>query len=238
MRVRGNTLIPAHILGRFAILCAILRQLHLILQIGVFSNELDRTNATTFFVDQLSAGIPLLRLVRPTAHVLFYCHFPDKLLAHRGSWVRTQYRWPFDAWESWSTGCSDGIVVNSRFTQGVFGRAFPQLRERRPRVVYPCVDTQNALSATAETPLWKGEKVLLSINRFERKKDVGLAIRAFAELAPEVRKGCRLVLAGMIWVLWFSVLYLTMMSRWLRSSRCGECAVSSGSYVHWLPGST
>ena len=38
--------------------------------------------------------------------------------------------------------------------------------------------------------------VFVSINRFERKKNVALAIRAFAALQPQVMKQCRLVIAG------------------------------------------
>jgi alpha-1,3/alpha-1,6-mannosyltransferase len=38
--------------------------------------------------------------------------------------------------------------------------------------------------------------VLLSINRFEKKKDVALAIRAFAGLSPNEREDARLVIAG------------------------------------------
>ncbi|KAL8964031.1 MAG: hypothetical protein Q9197_007026, partial [Variospora fuerteventurae] len=44
--------------------------------------------------------------------------------------------------------------------------------------------------------LWKGKKVVLSINRFERKKDIGLALRAFHGLAQQERQHVRLVLAG------------------------------------------
>jgi alpha-1,3/alpha-1,6-mannosyltransferase len=194
--------VPPSILRRFAILCAILRQLHLILQITVFSSELRDLKPTTFFVDQLSAGIPLLRWLSPDSRILFYCHFPDKLLAQKGGLLKTLYRGPFDWIESWSTGCSDGIVVNSNFTKGVFGHAFPGLKDREPRVVYPCVDTTTSKeqdSQSSKSPkLWQGKKVLLSINRFERKKDVGLAIRAYAGLSEQERKGTRLVLAGMI----------------------------------------
>jgi alpha-1,3/alpha-1,6-mannosyltransferase len=116
--------------------------------------------------------------------------------------LKTIYRAPFDWIESWSTGCSDGIVVNSNFTKGVFGHAFPRLKGREPRVVYPCVDTTPSKeqdAGSSESPkLWEGKKVLLSINRFERKKDVGLAIKAYAGLSEQERKGTRLVLAGMI----------------------------------------
>jgi alpha-1,3/alpha-1,6-mannosyltransferase len=196
VRVRGNTIVPASLFGRFAILCAILRQVHLILQIALFSDELRRLTPTAFFVDQLSAGIPLLRLLVPRPRVIFYCHFPDKLLATKGGLLKTLYRGPFDWLESWSTGCSDTIVVNSNFTKSVFAEAFPALKHRSPGVVYPCVDTSASATLHDTKPLWPGKKLLLSINRFERKKDVGLAIRAYAGLAPEERLHARLIIAG------------------------------------------
>lgn len=177
-------------------MCAILRQLHLILQICAFSDELKQLEPQNFFLDQLSAGIPLLRLLQPTPRVIFYCHFPDKLLAKQGGILKTLYRWPFDWLESWSTGCSDTIVVNSNFTKGIFKQAFPRLSHRQPGVVYPCVDTTN-LPESQKQPLWKGKKLFISINRFERKKDVGLAIRAFAGLSQKEQEASRLVVAGM-----------------------------------------
>lgn len=196
MRVRGYTLVPAHISGRFAILCAILRQVHLILQIALFSSELQQLAPTAFFIDQLSAGIPLLRLLQPRPRVIFYCHFPDKLLAKKGGLLKTLYRGPFDWLESWSTGCSDTIVVNSNFTKGIFGEAFPGLRHRQPAVVYPCVDTSESHNSKRGSPIWKNKKVLLSINRFEKKKDVALAVKAYAGLSPAEREYARLVIAG------------------------------------------
>ncbi|KAF1927821.1 glycosyltransferase family 4 protein [Didymella exigua CBS 183.55] len=196
VRVRGATLIPQTFLGRFAILCAILRQVHLVLQIALFSEELAKLTPTSFFVDQLSAGIPLLRLLQPRPRVIFYCHFPDKLLAKKGSPLKSLYRIPFDWLESWSTGCSDTIVVNSKFTKSVFAGAFPGLQHRKPGVIYPCVDTSEGSHLDETTPLWKDKKVLLSINRFEKKKDVALAVKAFAGLSPAERRDARLVVAG------------------------------------------
>lgn len=196
MRVRGNSLVPASLFGRFAILCAILRQVHLLLQIGAFSRELAQLAPTAFFVDQLSAAIPLLRLLQPGPRVLFYCHFPDKLLAKKGGLLKTLYRRPFDALESWSTGCSDTIVVNSNFTKGIFADAFPSLQHRQPGVVYPCVDTSASTAPRSASPIWANKKVLLSINRFEKKKDVALAIKAYAALSPKEREHARLVIAG------------------------------------------
>ena len=196
MRVRGNSLFPSSILGRFAILCAILRQLHLIVHISLFSSELKNLRPDALFVDQLSAGVPLLRFFAPDARVLFYCHFPDKLLAKKDlKLIKDLYRAPFDAIEEWSMGYSDAIVVNSNFTKGVFKNAFPGLKDRVPKVVYPCVDTDVADDKDEES-LWDGMRILLSINRFERKKDVGLAVRAFARLSEDERKNTRLVVAG------------------------------------------
>ncbi|KAF1846777.1 glycosyltransferase family 4 protein [Cucurbitaria berberidis CBS 394.84] len=196
VRVRGNSIVPSTILGRFAILCAILRQVHLILQIALLSDELQQLAPTSFFFDQLSAGIPLLRLLQPRPRITFYCHFPDKLLAKKGGLLKTLYRSPFDWLESWSTGCSDTIVVNSNFTKRVFGEAFPALKHRQPGVVYPCVDTNVKDSVEEITPLWKNKKVLLSINRFEKKKDIALAVKAYAGLSFKERENVRLVIAG------------------------------------------
>ncbi|KAF2838892.1 glycosyltransferase family 4 protein [Patellaria atrata CBS 101060] len=198
VRVRGNTIVPPSILGRFAILCAIIRQVHLVLQICVLSSELKELQPDAFFVDQLSAGVPLLRLLQPEPRVLFYCHFPDKLLAQKGGWLKCLYRSPFDKLESWSTGCSDAIVVNSNFTKSVFASAFPRLRDRSPRVVYPCVDTTVDAKETSENekPLWPNKKIILSINRFEAKKGVELALKAYAALTLSERATTRLVIAG------------------------------------------
>ena len=204
MRVRGNSIVPPSILDRFSILCAILRQVHLIIQICLFSSELRQIQPDIFFVDQLSAGIPLLRILNPVVRVLFYCHFPDKLLAQRQSVLKQLYRVPFDRLESWSTGCSDVIVVNSKFTSSIFAEAFPSLKDRSPEVVYPCVTYDSSPShidatvadSDGKDHLWKDKKVILSINRFERKKEIGLAIRAFAGIPAAERRSGRLVLAG------------------------------------------
>jgi alpha-1,3/alpha-1,6-mannosyltransferase len=45
-----------------------------------------------------------LSLTRNAAQVLFYCHFPDMLLATRSSRLRAVYRAPIDALEQRTTG--------------------------------------------------------------------------------------------------------------------------------------
>ncbi|KAK3344373.1 mannosyltransferase [Lasiosphaeria hispida] len=199
VRVRGNTLVPPTLLGRFAILCAILRQLHLILHIALFTSELRGLGPhVSFFVDQLSAGLPLLKTLASASPVFFYCHFPDLLLARgRTRWWKRAYRLPFDVLEQWSMGFADAIAVNSGFTKQVVARTWPALARRRDlKVVYPCVNTRTP-PADEVTPLpWKAAGVILSINRFERKKDIGLAIRAFAGLPLARRHGAKLLVAG------------------------------------------
>ncbi|KAH8906549.1 UDP-Glycosyltransferase/glycogen phosphorylase [Coniochaeta sp. PMI_546] len=203
VRVRGNTLIPPSILSRFSILCAIARQLHLILHTALFTSELRSLSPSAFFVDQLSAGLPLLQLLNPTTPILFYCHFPDLLLVQgRQKWWKRVYRVPFDKWEQWSMSFADAIAVNSLFTKGVVARTWPSLAKAKDfKVVYPAIDTdsdrkEEKSEKEKDGPMWKDKRVILSINRFERKKDVGLAIRAYAGLPEEKRKGVRLVIAG------------------------------------------
>jgi alpha-1,3/alpha-1,6-mannosyltransferase len=65
-----------------------------------------------YFVDQLSTCVPLLRIVGKT-RVVFYCHFPDKLLADgayvegetqkRGGLLKRLYRLPVDKLEEVTT---------------------------------------------------------------------------------------------------------------------------------------
>lgn len=199
VRVRGNSLIPSSVLSRFFIICAILRQLHLIVQIYL-SGELDKLTPDAFFVDQLSAGLPALRYLWPETRIFFYCHFPDLLLAQgRSKWWKRAYRIPFDWIEQWSMSFADAVAVNSAFTKGVVSRVWPSLAKNKELVVvHPCVDVRekNIPQDGDETSLWGNKKIILSINRFEAKKDVGLAIKAFAGLDEHERQGVRLVVAG------------------------------------------
>jgi alpha-1,3/alpha-1,6-mannosyltransferase len=65
--------------------------------------QYNRDTYDVLFIDQLSACIPFLKWFS-SSRVLFYCHFPDKLLAKRGSWLREMYRQVFDKLEELSTG--------------------------------------------------------------------------------------------------------------------------------------
>lgn len=201
VRVRGNRLFPSTILGRFKILFTILRHIHLLVAIH-WSGELAVLHPKSFFVDQLAAGLPLMRWLWPNTRILFYCHFPDLLLVSgRKRWWKRVWRLGFDWLEGWGMRSADRVVVNSLFTKGVVEGVWKGLGN--VGVVYPCVDTRKEEKGGEEDyggakgkELWKGKKVLLSINRFEKKKDIGLAIRAFAGLSEQDRDGLRLVVAG------------------------------------------
>lgn len=201
MRVYGNTIFPPSIFGRFHILLATLRQIHLVLAIAFFGSELYNLKPDVFIVDQLSACVPLLRWLYPKRHrILFYCHFPDQLLAKRDEvgtvgTLKRLYRGPFDWFEEWSMSAADRIVVNSKFTRETSKNVFKGL-QRELGVIYPCVDTQSTKKEEREV-LWDGRfKILLSINRFERKKDIGLAIATFAKVSEPERRNTRLIVAG------------------------------------------
>lgn len=177
-----------------------MRQIALVLSVGLFSSELKNISPDVIFVDQLSICVPLFRILYPKAKVLFYGHYPDRLLAKRESGlaglVKQAYRVPFDTLEGWSTGCADSIVVNSKYTRSVFRKTFPAYNNRPLKVVYPCVDTKDSSLASEATSIWPGKKILLSINRFEAKKDLDLAVKAYAGLSQEERSRARLVVAG------------------------------------------
>lgn len=98
-------------------------------------------------------------------------------------------------------GFADAVCVNSGFTRGVVSGQWPGLvKGKELEVVYPCVDIREKKPAEGEkgdeTLVWRDRDILLSINRFEKKKDVELAIRAYAGLGKYGRKGVRLVVAG------------------------------------------
>ncbi|PIA89527.1 Alpha-1,3/1,6-mannosyltransferase alg-2 [Cercospora beticola] len=200
VRVRGDAVFPPSIAGRLSILCTVLRQLSLVASTGVLSTELKQLDPDVFIVDQLSACIPFFRLLYPKAKILFYGHFPDQLLVKQEAGVKqtlkSLYRVPFDAFEGWSTSCADGIVVNSKFTRSVFKSTLPGVKSRELKVIYPCVDTSTSSHDRSNATIWPDKQLLLSINRFEGKKMLDLAIKAYAGLSSQDRAKAKLVLAG------------------------------------------
>ncbi|POS85491.1 hypothetical protein EPUL_001990 [Erysiphe pulchra] len=188
VRVRGDSIVSASIFSRFYIVCAILRQIFLILS-TYFSSEISQFKPDAFIVDQLSAGLPWLATY---IQKLEFCSTGRSKL-----WKRV-YRIPFDKLEQWSMKFADSIAVNSGFTKDVVRKVFPDLANNKDfEVIHPCVNvTKDKNEEEKQLSYWNNKKILLSINRFERKKDIGLAIRAYSKLDKNERKDARLVLAG------------------------------------------
>lgn len=203
VQVFGDQL-PTNIRGRFFIVFATLRQFFLIwkmYQTGQF-NKYD-----ILIIDQLSACIPFLHKFYK-GKTLFYCHFPDQLLAQRDSFLKKIYRLPFDIWEEFTLSTADKIVVNSAFTGKTYRETFKWLT-KKPDIVYPCVD----LEIVPDDKIDEMDKKLfdklicnkdgaksrfyLSINRFEGKKNIQLAIKSFG-LSDEsqLTENCKLIIAG------------------------------------------
>ncbi|CAL1374045.1 unnamed protein product [Linum trigynum] len=167
-----GSFLPRHIFYRFHALCAYLRCLFVALGMLFLWPSFDVVVA-----DQVSVVIPLLKLKRATK-VVFYCHFPDLLLAQHTTALRRLYRKPIDFLEEITTGMAEVILVNSKFTASTFARTFKHLHARgiQPAVLYPAVNVEQF-----EEP-HSFKLNFLSINRFERKKNIELAISAFAKL--------------------------------------------------------
>ncbi|XP_009996590.1 PREDICTED: alpha-1,3/1,6-mannosyltransferase ALG2 [Chaetura pelagica] len=157
-----------------------------------------------FVCDQVSACIPVLRLARVRKKVLFYCHFPDQLLTKRESLLKRLYRLPLDWLEEYTTGMADCIVVNSKFTASVFKDTFKSLSHINPGVLYPSLNISSfeaVVPADITDLIPKKKKFLfLSINRYERKKNLALALEALHELRgrldPHEWNEVHLVMAG------------------------------------------
>lgn len=138
------------------------------------------------FCDQISLGIPILRLARPKPKVLFYCHYPDQLLAKPGNLLKKYYRMPLNFLEEVTTGQADGILVNSKFTSRVFKETFKRISVD-PDILYPSLNTKYFDDTIVEekdqiSGIPSDCSVFLSINRYERKKNLPLALHAFKKL--------------------------------------------------------
>lgn len=91
------------------------------------------------------------------------------------------------------------IAVNSAFTKSIVTAQWPALAASCTlSIIYPCVDVSDKPVETTDdnTLTWQDTNIILSINRFEAKKNIDLAIRAFAGLPKHARSSVRLVLAG------------------------------------------
>lgn len=100
------------------------------------------------------------------------------------------YRGIIDKIEVWTTGLADLIFVNSRYTESVFKQTFPSLANKKLEILYPSLNTNYFDSQNDDDETINGVEVLseiapqfefifLSLNRFEYKKNIQLAIKSF-----------------------------------------------------------
>jgi alpha-1,3/alpha-1,6-mannosyltransferase len=222
VEVHGN-LFPRTICGKLYAFCAYVRMLLCALFIICF-----RGRFNLVVLDQVPLPIPFLRLFT-RAKVLFYCHYPDKLLCvERRSWLKRLYRCVVDFVEEQTIAMAHAIVVNSNFTKGVVHTAFTTIaRGRRaccccckapkPTILYPAIErgafddrsgreqTMGELVGLDEEQqrlFNAGQKlnIVCTLNRYERKKNLALAIEAFGrylrDLSAEEKKKNLLIVAG------------------------------------------
>ncbi|KAL7514110.1 hypothetical protein ACHAXN_011337 [Cyclotella atomus] len=212
LNIRGGWIPRSTILGGTA-LCSALRMMYL-----TYRAVQESPNANVFVLDVLPTGVPYL-IGRNVKGVLFYCHFPDKLLTRDtvngesledGSTLngmqrlKQMYRWAMDSVEEWTMNYSDLIVVNSRFTMGEVRTVFPSLfcnedgaeDKERVQVLYPAIESSLSKSNNGTF----GEKTqkkdepkeigpIVSLNRFERKKNVSLLLHAYGLLLERAELG-------------------------------------------------
>uniref|UniRef100_T1JBD5 BIG2 domain-containing protein n=1 Tax=Strigamia maritima TaxID=126957 RepID=T1JBD5_STRMM len=185
--------LPRSIFGTCFALCAYIRMLYLALYLMLISRLL----VDIVVVDQISACIPILKLFR--VKVLFYCHFPDLLLTNRNTILKKLYRAPIDLIEEVTTSMADIVVVNT----SIFKSTFTRIRTQ-PEVLYPSLDftkfDKPITGTTSHLKLSNVRTLFLSINRYERKKNIGLALKAMSILRERLDEstwsGVHLVVAG------------------------------------------
>jgi len=117
------------------------------------------------------------------------------LLSARKSFIKSLYRIPFDFIEETTTFMADKILVNSEFTRDIAQTCFKNSKSKQLDILYPTVD-DSFLNSIDICPKNERRNIILSINRFERKKKLDMAIQAFSQYRKIRGKEGMLILAG------------------------------------------
>lgn len=191
--------LPRAIFGKFSALCHYIRLIYAALYLIFFSS----IKSDVVVCDVLPISVPILRY--KINKIVYYCHFPDLLLSKPGSFWKRCYRMILDYVEEKTTNMADVILVNSEFTKETFMKTFKSIN-REPEVLYPSINEKalTSLYDQCDTELedlkLQNFTYFLSVNRFERKKNVRLAIDAFSrlqsEFGPEEKATVKLIIAG------------------------------------------
>lgn len=193
----GNS-IPNLILNRFQLLLSIFKMFILTLYVLFFKPKYD-----LYIVDTNCYVMPLFKLFR--RKTVFYCHFPDKLLADQKSgFLFRIYRFFMGIIEEFCLFFCDQIWVNSEFTKTKFYESFKFLghKNREIKTVYPCINFSylndtNKDNASEKIPNLP-DRYFISLNRIEKKKKIEIAIYAFSlfKNMGGKKKDCKLIIAG------------------------------------------
>uniref|UniRef100_A0A1B6MAW0 Alpha-1,3/1,6-mannosyltransferase ALG2 n=1 Tax=Graphocephala atropunctata TaxID=36148 RepID=A0A1B6MAW0_9HEMI len=188
--------IPRNIFGKCYALCAYLRMIYAAFYIVFFY----KVHPDIIFCDIVSVCIPVFWLCRSS--VIYYCHFPDQLLSKPGSKLKSLYRAPLNWLEEKTTASADVILVNSKFTRSVFKNTFRSI-QKIPEILYPSINTEffnrncsSSLKEVLQDDFESNRFIFLSINRYERKKNISLGITALSSLKNKLSKKdwCRVIL--------------------------------------------
>lgn len=216
--------LPVTIFGKGTAFCSTIRMMYL-----SFMARRMHPDADVFVLDVLPTPIPYL--VQRSKCVIYYCHFPDKLLTRdtvngetspvldsesmnkttRGgskakikSHFKKQYRRILDYMEEWAMSYADLICVNSNFTKTEVISAFPSLdktqggKDTLMKVLYPAIDLNKFIPpdfARKQKLLDTGDRAqspIVSLNRFERKKNIQVLLHAYASIHEDFKRGNKL----------------------------------------------
>jgi len=196
---RDGAWIPEQIGGRLRRPCAIARTMAAARRLVSM-----RPGYDVVVCDVVPHVLPWLKR-RTSARLLYFGHCPDPQL--------TGKRRLLDRWESRGLGAAHAVVVNSRFTANALRHAFPELTSMPIDVLHPGVgapkdmrhdsisgDAGRAAVQACRALVADDAIVLLSLGRFDPRKNLPLAIHAVAALrtrmAPNAFARVRLVFAG------------------------------------------
>lgn len=192
VRERGSFL-PARVAGRAQALCTGARVAWLAATLASTREAYDVVVA-----DVVPYALPLLRALRSAGALpgrpglVYYCHYPDQLLAPPRTGAYRAYRRPLDALEIPAMRAADLVLVNSRFTAAALAR----LGGPDAEVLHPGVD----VAAHTRVPDLRGDEgIVLALGRFDERKNLPLLIDALAALrdrSPTAFARATLVLAG------------------------------------------
>lgn len=213
-------------------LCSSIRMIYLticsVLEHCLIMNRNDTDiESTVFVLDVLPTSMPIISLIKYLFHlsdvsVLFYCHFPDKLLTRdtvngeiasgstskerkRMGRLRKLYRWVLDQVEEYTMTFADLVLVNSCFTRMEVQRSFPYFyskigsnrsnvdgnddeQDELLSVLYPAINLDKFVPPAAASASLDDSSIgpVVSLNRFERKKNIELLLHAIAHLKTKL----------------------------------------------------